>query len=153
MSEGRRSSEPSLTLRDRINFPYLVAKQLLIIQEFNVTQFAEKELIDAVRGFVASIPDSIKDDAFKKDEKGATITYYKDVRPSWCGELASFELCKELKLKSVEITVTLNPYKMLQAIINLLDRKNMIIRKQFIEKFTGLPSMEDMKSEAAISEL
>lgn len=141
-----RGSEPSLTLRDRINFPYIVAKLLLLIQEFNVTQFAEKELVDAVRGFVSGIPDQMKDAEFRKDEQKATITYNRDIRPSWCGELPSFEICEEYGIPALEKATTLDPYKMLQAIMNLLDRKHMVTRKQFIEKFTGIPFMEEILS-------
>lgn len=138
------SGDVQLTVRDKINFPYLIAKLLSLIHEFMISQYAEVELIQAIEGLISSIPDEMKDESFKiemngKDEKeGARIVYMRDVRPSWCGHILNVDTCKELGLPIEEEAETLDPYKSLQACMNLFFRLGMLTTRVYVELIGGL---------------
>jgi len=137
------SQDVQLTVRDKINFPYLIAKMISLIHEFMISQYAEVELIQAIEGLISSIPDEMKDDSFRlemdgTDEvEGARIVYLRDVRPSWCGHVMDVETCKELGLTIQEEAETLDPYKSLQACMNLFMRLGMLTKQVYVEITEG----------------
>lgn len=130
--------DAQLTVRDKINFPFLIAKLLYLIHEFMISQYAEVELIQAIEGLISSIPDPMKDETFKGEEKKARITFTRDIRPTWCGHKTDVEVCKELDIPIEEQAETLNPYGMLQACINLFYRKGMLTKQVYVELTEGL---------------
>lgn len=138
------SSDVQLTVRDKINFPYLIAKLLSLIHEFMISQYAEVELIQAIEGLISSIPDDMKDKDFRDEMegtdkiKGARIQYLMDIRPSWCGHVVDVEVCKELGIPIEEKAETLDPYMSLQACMNLFYRLGMLTKKVYIEFTEGL---------------
>jgi len=66
--------EAELTLKDRLNFPYLLANQILTFQKAILNlEFSEREIREAIEGLVHLIPQAWKDEQFGKDMKKAQI--------------------------------------------------------------------------------
>jgi len=137
------SDDVQLTVRDKINFPYLIAKLISLIHEFMISQYAEVELIQAIEGLISSIPDKMKDDTFQiemegNDEKvGARLEFMRDIRPSWCGRVLDKDVCLELGFPIEEKANTLDPYKSLQACMNLFMRLGMLTKQVYVEITEG----------------
>jgi len=133
-----REFEAELTLKDRLNFPYLLANQILTFQKAILAlEYSEREIRETIEGFEHMIPASWKDDQFNKDIEDAEITRKIDVRPEFCGVKPSLECCKENGLTAFKDEVILDYYAMFQACIDLLDRRGLTARRTFTEKFTG----------------
>ena len=137
MSEQQQ--EAQLTLKDRLNMPYLIANQILTFQKsLLAVENSEREIIEAIKGLVNMIPDSWKDETFKKDMEKARVKRKVDVRPDWCGLRASKEFCEKHGIQS-EIEEEVDDwYKAFQACINLLDRRGMLTKNQVIEQLEGV---------------
>lgn len=130
--------EANLTLRDRINHPYLVANQILSYQ--NIIQnpeLAEDVREKAIIGLKNIIPEAWYDNTFNAEMKKAKITEEIDVRPLWCGRRLSVDFCEKNKYPIMEEIKTWDTDKVLHACINLLYRLGVLTRKSFTEKFTG----------------
>lgn len=125
-------SSQQLTIGDRINYPYILSKALISWLDSIVKQegfYSEQEVSEAARGFQTLILDNwIKaDKQYTDDIKNALRTEIIDTRSTWCGrKVGDFTKNQE--------TVTLpDPYKIVSAVINLLDRKGYIEKKVFTE--------------------
>ena len=137
MSE--KEFEAQLTLKDRLNFPYLLANQILTFQKAILNlEFSEREIREAIEGFVHLIPEAWKDGKFEDAMKEAEITKKIDLRPRFCGVPPSLEYCKTNSLPAFKDQKTFNYYKMFQACINLLDRKKMLSRIVRIEELESI---------------
>lgn len=129
MSEGE--FEAQLTLKDRLNFPYLLANQILTFQKAILNlEYSEREIKEAIEGFVHLIPENWKDDKWKEELKDAKVIEEVDMRKDWCG--------RKIGKPKIEQRETFNYYKMFQACINLLDRKKMLSRTVLIEELESI---------------
>jgi len=132
--------EAQLTLKDRLNFPYLLANQILTFQRALLAlEFSEREIRETIEGFVHMIPESWKDEQFNEDMDKATIKRKIDIRPKFCGLSATLETCKKLKIEPFMKVTTFDYYDLFQACINLLDRRGLTSRRTFTEKMLGKP--------------
>ena len=137
MSEGE--FEAQLTLKDRLNFPYLLANQILTFQKAILNmEFSEREIREAIEGFVHLIPENWKDDKWNKAVEKATIKQKVDLRPDFCGVKPSPEYCDENGITAFKEINTFDYYKMFQACINLLDRKKMLSRTVLVEELESI---------------
>ena len=139
MSDPIFTDEIQLTIRDRINYPYILANQILTIQRVLLIEEAAKEVIDSVEALVHQIPDLYKDDAFRKDMAAATLKIKKDVRPKFGGIALDDETCKEMGVPTIEEIEESDPWAILQAVFNLLQRRSMLTRRSFVEKIVLKP--------------
>jgi len=134
--------EAQLSLKDRINFPYLLANQILTVQKSilvaDTSIASNREIREAIKCLVHLIPNSWKDKAFEKDLKKAEITEQIDMRPHFCGLSASVKFCEELGLTPYKEKVSFDYYKVFQACIDLLQRKQMLTKIQRVEKLEGI---------------
>jgi len=142
MSEAPR--EADLTLKERVNFPYLLANQILTIQKAflvaDSSEISEREKRDAILGFVYLIPNTWKDKKFEKEIKEAIIKQKKDRRPRVAGNIRmSKEVCKELGIPAFVEKETFDYYKMFQACMNLLERK------QYLSKIVRIEELENIE--------
>ena len=140
MSNPIFSDEIQLTIRDRINYPYILANQIITIQRVLLNEEAAKEVIDSVEALVHQIPDLYKDEAFTKEIKKAILKIKKDVRPSFGGIKLDEETCKDMGVPIAEEVEERDPWAMLQAVINLLQRRSMLTRRSFVEKIVLKPN-------------
>lgn len=139
MSESTQY-EAQLTLKDRLNYPYLLANQILTFQRALLAlEFSEREIRETIEGFVHMIPESWKDDKFNEKMDEATIIRKIDIRPKFCGQSATIEVCEELGIPTFKEVKTFDYYDLFQACIDLLDRRGLTSRRTFTEKFTGKP--------------
>jgi len=129
MSEGE--FEAQLTLKDRLNFPYLLANQILTFQKAILNlEFSEREIREAIEGFVNLIPETWKDEKWIKEIEEAKTEEEVDMRKEWCG--------RKIGEPKIEKRESFNYYKMFQACINLLDRKKMLSRTVLIEELESI---------------
>ncbi|MHA1829050.1 MAG: hypothetical protein ACTSX6_10445 [Candidatus Heimdallarchaeaceae archaeon] len=130
--------EAQLTIKDRINFPYILANQILTFQRSLLkVEASEQEILESIEGLIHLIPEEWKDDEFRKDLENARIATVKDNRPRWCGFPLDEEICKLRGIEPFTKEERRDPYKLLQAVINLLHRRGMLSKKLWTEVFTG----------------
>jgi len=123
--EYQGSDDQLLTLKDRINYAYILSKQLLTIQSAILAR-EEGEIKESIDGLVSIIPTAYKDPLFFKDlKKTKTQTLVYDY---WCG----IKLEETAKEKPSE-----NYYSKLQACTDLLQRRGMLSRTRWREIATG----------------
>lgn len=137
MSESEHGEfEAQLTLKDRMNFPYLFANQILTFQKALLAEeYSEREIQEAIKGFVNMIPSTWEDDKFKQDLETASRKVEVDVRPVVVpGIRLNPEVCEELGLPTVEVEEEIDYYKMFRACIDLLDRRGLTSHKTYTEK-------------------
>lgn len=128
-----------LTLKDRLNVPYLLAKQVLTFQAALLAlEYSDKEIRESIKGFVHMIPSSWKDEQFRKDMKEAEITVKVDIRPESCGIKASEEFCKLHGIEQYKEELSRDYYKVFQACIDLLNRRGMMGKINRVEELEGI---------------
>jgi hypothetical protein len=135
-----------ITIKDRINHPYILASQILTIQKaiLNLENSAQITQ-EAVEGLIHIIPDPWKDEDYKKELQEAYVDKEIDIRPEFCGNKATLIFCQKHKVNTTKTEKRLHYWKGLQACINLLDRRGMISKKIFTEIMTGLPASEGIE--------
>lgn len=130
--------DASLTHRDRLNFPFLIASQILTFQRAILNlEFSAEEIREAVEGLVHLIPTKWKDQAFDDDLNKARIELTEDIRPRFCGIPASMEYCRKRHMPTLRIVRTFDYYEVFQACMNLLDRRGLLSRRIYKEIMTG----------------
>ena len=152
MSE--RPHEADLTLKERVNFPYLLANQILTIQKaFLVADSSEKserEKRDAILGFVYLMPKAWKDGKFKKEMEDAKIKLKRDKRPRVAIHVRMSEkICKQLGIPAFVEEITFDYYKVFQACMNLLNRKKMLSKIVLIEELESI-DFESIEEDAVL---
>lgn len=138
MSE--KEFEAQLTLKDRLNFPYLLANQILTFQKSILKEeFSQREIRESIQGFVHLIPNSWKDKKWEEDLKDAQLTTTKDMRPIVAGTIRmSKETCEELGIEPYKTEETFDYYKMFQACVDLLDRRGMTSKKNPVQELENI---------------
>jgi len=128
-----------LTLRNRVNFPYILANQMLTFQRALLAlEFSEREVRECVEGFVSLIPSEWKDDTFNDALAKSLIETKIDIRPRFCGQPATEEVCKELGVPAFKIETRVDYYDRFAACIDLLNRRGLISEKTKTEKVEGV---------------
>lgn len=130
--------EAELTLRDRINYTYLLAEQIVTFQKAILNMdLSEDEINEAIDGLVNMIPKSWRDSKFRRDIRKATSKTKIDVRPTFCGLKASVKYCIDNGI-AVFVEQEERDYKKLfQACINLFDRRKLLTKRVYTEIMTG----------------
>ncbi len=143
-----------LTLKERMNHPYLLAHGILIFQRMtNDAKKTESMVRETIMALYDLIPDLWEDDLFTDDVAKAKTIRYVDMRPSFCGAKASAEWCRQHGIEPVKKLARFNHHLLMKACINLLERRGMMSRKIFKEIFTGrrfkgkAPDVSDMLEE------
>lgn len=139
--------EAKLTMRDRLPINFIYTNAIITIQKsiLNIKYSAE-EIKEAIQGFVAMIPDTLKDPEFDNDLENAKTIIVTDVRPVFCGIPASLEYCKMKGIPTFQQTSTFDHFKVLHACFNLLMRANMLLKTQPKEIFTGKKARKEVKT-------
>lgn len=129
-----------LTLKDKVNFPYILANQMLTFQKALLAlEYSEREIKECVHGFVSIIPSEWKDDKFKEDLDKSFVEKKIDVRPRVAGNIRmSKEACKEIDIPAFKTEKTVDYYLRFQACVDLLNRRGLISEKTKTEKVEGV---------------
>lgn len=130
--------EAKLTMRDKLPINFIYTNALITIQKsiLNI-KYSSEEIKEAVSGFVAMIPDGLKDPEFNHEIDAAKQEIIIDVRPVFCGVQASKEYCERKGIPIFRRIKTFNYFQVLHACFNLLMRRNMLLKRQPKEIFTG----------------
>jgi len=142
--------EPTLTLKDRINYPYILANTILAIHKMMLNpDFTIADFSEAIQSFLDQLPNSWQetDKKWKKALKNAMTKRKVDVRPKFCGIVASEQFCKAHGVNPFTEKEEYDYHKLYHACIDLLDRRGLISKKTFTEVMTGKPfvgAMEDI---------
>lgn len=129
---------PGLSIKDRINHPYILARAILTIIETSPNPLArEPEIRDAVMMLYNLIPDEWHDENFNLEIDRARTKRVIDVRPSFCGKTASLQWCISHGVPANRTTVVYNHHLLVKACINLLQRRALLSRKALTEIMTG----------------
>lgn len=137
MSE--KEAEAQLTLKDRLNFPYILANQILTFQKAILAlDYSDREIEESIKGFIHLIPEAWKDDQFNKDLKEANSKRQVDKRPLVrAGVHMDEATCKELGIPAIVEEDKIDYYKVFQACMNLLNRKGLISKVIMTDKILG----------------
>jgi hypothetical protein len=128
-----------LTLKDKVNFPYILANLMLTFQKSILAlEFSDREIRECVEGFVATIPSDWMDDRFRKDLDESKIKVKVDIRPRFCGIPATEQVCKELGVPAFKEKISVDYFLRFHACIDLLNRKGLISEKTKTEKVEGV---------------
>jgi len=92
---------------------------------------------DLMWDFFTDIPHSWYDVDFTKDVQKAFTMKKVNNRPDWGGVPLSDETCRKYKIEIEKKIPVINIYVLKNAIINLLHRRDMLVRKKKIEYSTG----------------
>ena len=130
--------EAKLTMRDRLPLNFILTNAVITIQKsiLNI-KYSSEEIKEAVQGFVAMIPDQLKDQKFNEEMEAARQIVIEDVRPEFCGTKATAEWCESRGLPTIQRTETFDYFKVFHACFNLLQRAHMLLKTQPKEIFTG----------------
>lgn len=151
----QQKQEAQLSLRKQLNFPYLLANQIITFQRSTLAQeYSEKEIIEAIKGFIFLIPTAWKDEEFKKEEKEATVNAKIDKRPVVAGRTRiDEETCSLLGIEPYEYKEKIDYYKMFQACINLLNRRGLLMKMDPTQELSHLELEELAEDEVRKSSL
>lgn len=140
-----------LAVRDRLNHPYLIAKQILTIQQATLSkENSAREIREAIMGLVTLIPTSWKKGkagkSFIKQEKKAIITKDNDIRPFVFGNVRmDVKVCESLGIATVQKVTRTDHLLLLQACIDLLYGRKMLSKPDLLEHIKLIEDPEDVK--------
>lgn len=139
MSEVK-GEEAQLSIKDRLNFPYILANQILTFQKSILAEeHSEREIEESIKSFVNLLPDSWKDEQFNEDLEKAKTKRKVDKRPQVTATIRmAEETCNELGIPAFVEEEAIDYYSLFQACINLLDRKKLLSRVRRVEKLEGI---------------
>lgn len=145
-----QSDELSLSIGDRLNYPYLTGKQILALIEMQSKreELTEEVIKIPIKALLNMIPTRLRDEDFTKDLKEAIKNEDVDIRPNFAGRKMDKELCEELKVPVSENREVMDPFKTLNAIFNLFQRRKMLLRVNWVEVVTGEPYDPEWEKEA-----
>jgi hypothetical protein len=133
--------EAKLTMRDRLPINFILTNALITIQKsiLNI-KYSSEEIKEAIQGFVAMIPDELKDNEFDDEIESSKQQIPLNTRPVFCGIPASDKYCAKKGIQTIRYVESFDYFKVLHACFNLLMRKNMLLKIQPKEIITGLPA-------------
>ena len=136
--ERPKELDIQLELKDRLNYPFILTQNLLSLEKAYSNPDFDLDIIEnLVIGLYTKIPDTWRDNQFEDDlEKSASVVKV-DLRPQWGEIILSKQMCIKQGIPFEAERVIINYFKLLNAIINLLDRRGILIRKDKIEYSTG----------------
>ena len=138
MSKEGAEIDIQLELRDRINYPHVLQSTLLHIkQAISNTEISPERIEDMMWDFFTDIPHSWYDEEFTVEVKRAFIQKTVDARPLWGDVKLSHEVCEKYNIAVTKTVTGINVYLLKNAIVNLLHRRDMLVRKKKVEYSTG----------------
>ena len=148
MAEQRQQSY-GLSLRKQLNFPYLLEGSITTFQKSVLAQeYSEKEIIEAIKGFVYILPKAWKDPEWAKEEKEATKEKLVDKRPLVAGNTRmNEETCKKLGIQPYVKETVIDYYALFQACINLLNRRRLLMKPDPTQELSHLELEQLAKDE------
>ena len=146
---GVKEIDIQLELKDRINYPHILQTTILNIKRAIASGIVDLDkLEDMMWDFFTDIPHDWYDEQFSSEVRKAFIQKTVDCRPLWGIVKLSHETCLKHGLETEKKLTTVNIYLLKNAIINLMHRRDMLVRKKKIEYSTGrnllLKNLDDL---------
>jgi hypothetical protein len=114
------------TTSDRVDYPYLILQALQIINVMRTTEnYDPSRVEEAITTLADMIPDSKRDDLFRKDVEAAVISEIEDRRPEWC----THKIGPRTPENQI-VVVSVDHSKLLHALVNLVDRMELGLRTE-----------------------
>lgn len=127
-----------LELKDRLNYPYIITRAIFSIETaLSDSEYDADKLEGLIMALFYKIPDTWKSKEFDDEINNAKEIKTYDVRPRYGTIPLDIKICKKMDIKIYEKREEINYFKIYHAIINLLDRLGMLVRKEKIERSTG----------------
>jgi hypothetical protein len=148
MSKEMIQEDISLTIRDRVDWPYLISYSIntlfLAMRRDTLNEWEIQTIVEYIEGL---IPMSIRliDKKYEEELKAATKDKKLDKRPHFGGVPLSEEACKLQGIVPYEMVKVVPPVVKFNAIINLLNRLGVVTKKEYTEKFTGRRATPEME--------
>ncbi len=140
-SESSISKFKDLTIRDKLNYPFIVAYYMIGAAILIKEALEEDPELNIIKGYVQwlinLIPDQWKDKQFKEELKAAQVKVTEDIRPIICGLPVSLAYCKKHDIPTFRETIKYKPELLNQALINLLNRRGLLSKVKWKEIATG----------------
>lgn len=127
----------NLTIRDRINYPYILANQILTVQRTMLTG-ESTQILDSIEALIHQIPVEYHDESYMADLAKGISNVKTDIRPEFAGVKLSREFCEERGYPTEKEETIRDPWLSLQAVFNLLQRRGMLTRRSYTEIQLGL---------------
>ena len=132
---SQEEKEISLTIGDKINWPFILATAIMKFQESIVKEEgfqSEQEVREAALVVRNLIPKVWVDEQFEKDMKEAVIIEEIDSRNINCGvRVGNLKDHPPIKVEKI------NPYRLVHACVNVIERRGLISKKEWQELFPG----------------
>lgn len=146
-----------LEFKERLNYPEYLQH---VIENINTSLNNEKTSMLKVQTMIMNllndIPNSWYDPEFEKDIKNVIKEREIPNTIEFCGVALSKNYMKKHKIPLTKKLPEVNFFRLKNAIINLLDRRNMLVRKDKIEMSTGknleYATLDDLIDEIAKEE-
>jgi len=139
MSFQQDERDIQLEFRDRLRYNDILELKLKSLASKISNPRKDMRVIQSMLlDLLTDIPDSWKDDEFEEEMKHVMKKRKVDVRPTFGNAKISMNVCIENKIPIFREIREINYFRLKNAIINLFDRRQMLIRKEKIEYTTGL---------------
>ena len=132
---------PNLTIKDKVNLPFLLANAVLNVQNAIIKSEglqSEQEVRESVLCLYNLIPSSWIEEDEKAAEQLAKAVQKRiiDARPEWCGKKCGNKIFDGEKKNQIE-EEWIEPYKLFRACVDILDRREMLSKKDRTEVIDG----------------
>lgn len=127
-----------LELKDRLKYTDLIEKSIMNIKSaINSDTININKINTMIMDLLFDIPSSWYDEDFSRDVKSVIKIRSIPNVVMWAGVSLSKEYMEKHDLPMTKEVKEVNYFRLKNAIINLLDRRNMLIRKEKVEQSTG----------------
>lgn len=137
MSEDFSGLTAQLELKDRMGYSEHLLTQLRGFERVVVNPAKRLEMQRIMYSILKGIPTSWRDEEFSDDLKNIRKETMIDIRPSFCGRKYTVEYCNKMNIPITKKHYEIDYFKLKEAIINLWDRLQLLIRREKIEYSTG----------------
>jgi len=135
-----------LEYRERLNFIKTIENNLeKFINVVTNPDMSNKEIQKTILSMLVLLPDTMKDADFLMELKTVVKVSHVDIRPSRGRTKLSVKYCKENKIPITKEIKHINYFRLFNAIINLLDRRQMLIKKEKLEVTSGKRLLKELK--------
>lgn len=137
MSEDFSGVSAQLELKDRMGYSEHLLSQLRAFEKVVVNPNKRLEMQRIMYSMLKGIPSSWRDETFQEDLKNIRKEVTIDIRPTFGVKKLSVEYCKRNKIPMIRKKFEIDYFALKEAIINLFDRLQLLIRREKIEYSTG----------------
>lgn len=138
MSNVGEQYDVQLEFKERLNYTQYLQNVIEAINNaLNNEKVSMSKIKIMIMNYLNDIPSSWYDEDFENDIKGVVSEKEVPNIQKWAGVTLSKEYMKKHDIPLTKKVRDVDFFRLKNAIVNLLDRRNMLIRKDKIEQSTG----------------